>query len=129
MKWTFEIPGQPPSVNNMYTQIILRRGINAPPIRSVKKDSNVAAYQVGATLIAKSAKPRGWVPPNGQIRITYEFYLKRDADADNLLKALNDGIALALGCNDRVFLPCVRSKAVDGKERNPRTIVEIDDQT
>jgi Holliday junction resolvase RusA-like endonuclease len=49
------------------------------------------------------------------------------ADADNLLKALNDAIAKALNVDDKVFLPCVRSKAVDGREKDPRVIVEIDD--
>ena len=126
-KWTFEIPGQPPSVNNMYTQIILRRGVSAPPIRSVKKDDKVAAYQVTASYISKLSKPRGWTASGGPIRLTYEFFLKRDADADNLLKALNDAIAKSLNVNDRVFLPCVRSKTVDGKEKNPRVLVEIDD--
>jgi Holliday junction resolvase RusA-like endonuclease len=124
-KWSFEIPGQPPSVNNMYTQIILRRGVSAVPIRSVKKDEHVAAYQVAASLIARSAKPRGWTPNGGQIRIYYDFELRRMADADNLLKALNDAIAKALNVDDKVFLPCVRSKTTGSKD--PKVVVEIDD--
>ena len=126
-KWSFEIPGQPPSVNNMYVQTILRRGVNAPPIRSMKKDERVAAYQVAATFIARSSRPRGWKPTGEQIRLTYDFSLQRDADADNLLKALNDAIAYALGVNDKVFLPCVRSKVVDGKNKEPCVVVEVDD--
>lgn len=125
MKWSFEIPGQPPSVNNMYTQIILRRGTAAPPIRSVKKDSKVAAYQVAATYMTKTSRPRGWVPPKGQIRITLDFELARDADCDNLMKALLDAIATALNVNDRMFLPCTRSKVVGSKD--PKVRVEIDD--
>lgn len=124
MKWSFEIPGQPPSVNNMYTQIILRRGTGAP-YRSVKKDSAVAAYQVGATYIARSSKPRGWKPNGSQIRVSLDFQLKRDADCDNLMKALLDAIAVALDVNDRVFLPCTRSKTIGAKD--PKVIVEIDD--
>lgn len=123
-KWTFEIPGQPPSVNNMYTQIILRRGANAP-YRSVKKDSAVAAYQVGATYIARSSRPRGWKPNGQQIRVSLDFQLKRDADCDNLMKALLDAIAIALDVNDRVFLPCTRSKTIGSKD--PKVLVEIDD--
>ncbi len=124
-KWSFEIPGQPPSVNNMYTQIILRRGVSAP-YRSVKKDSNVAAYQVGATWLTKSARPRGWKPtPGKQIRVMLDFELKRDADCDNLMKALLDAIAMALDVNDRVFLPCTRSKTIGSKD--PKVRVEIDD--
>ena len=125
-KWSFEIPGQPPSVNNMYTQIILRRGA-AAPYRSVKKDSNVAAYQVGATYMARSSKPKGWKPsPGQQIRVSLDFQLKRDADCDNLMKALLDAIAIALDVNDRVFLPCTRSKVIGTKD--PKVIVEIDDE-
>jgi len=125
MRWTFEIPGQPPSVNRMYTQIILRSG-TAAPYRSVKKDSKVAAYQVGATYIAKLAKPTGWTAtPGQQIRIYLDFQLKRDADCDNLMKALLDAIAVALNVNDRMFLPCTRSKTTSNKD--PKVLVEIDD--
>ena len=109
----------------MYTQIILRRGVDAP-FRSVKKDSAVAAYQVAATYIVKSSRPRGWtVAPGQQLRIYLDFQLKRDADCDNLMKALLDAIAIALNVNDRIFLPCTRSKTIGNKD--PKVIVEIDD--
>jgi len=125
VRWTFEVMGQPPSVNNTYTQIILRRGSEAPH-RSVKKDSNVAAYQVIATYMTKLSKPKGWTAtPGQQIRIYLDFQLKRDADADNLMKALLDAIAVALNVNDRMFLPCTRSKTTGNKD--PKVIVEIDD--
>lgn len=124
-RWSFEIPGQPPSVNNMYTQIILRRGADAP-FRSVKKDSKVAAYQVTATYITKISRPRGWtVAPGQQLRVYLDFQLARDADCDNLMKALLDAIAVALNVNDRTFLPCTRSKTTGSKD--PKVTVEIDD--
>jgi len=110
----------------MYTQIILRRGA-ASPIRGVKKDDKVAAYQVAATYITRLSKPRHWKHEGQQIRLYYDFHLKRQADADNLLKALNDAIANGLGIDDKAFLPCVRSKKVDGAEKEPRVVVEIDD--
>ena len=125
MRWTYEIDGQPPSVNNMYTQIILRRGVSAP-VRAVKKDSKVAAYQVAATYMTKLAKPKGWkAKPGQQIRVFLDFQLNRDIDCDNAMKALLDAIATALDVNDRVFLPCTRSKTIGNKE--PKVIVEIDD--
>jgi Holliday junction resolvase RusA-like endonuclease len=89
------------------------------------KRTEVASYQADTTLIVRSARPSGWRPP-GQVRLTYDFYLKRDADCDNLLKVLNDAIAMALDVNDRHFLPCVRSKVVDGTTRNPRVEIHFD---
>jgi Holliday junction resolvase RusA-like endonuclease len=110
----------------MYTQIILRRGADAP-FRSVKKDSKVAAYQVAATYMTKTSRPRGWEPkPGQQLRIYLDFQLQRDADCDNLMKALLDAIAMALNVNDRVFLPCTRSKTIGSKD--PKVTVEIDDE-
>jgi Holliday junction resolvase RusA-like endonuclease len=45
-------------------------------------------------------------------------------DCDNVLKALNDAIAIGLGVNDKVFLPCVRSKEIGIK--SPRVIVTVE---
>lgn len=114
MSWTFTVEGQPPSVNRMYRTTQGR----------VYKDPKVEAYQVLVTYMAKLARPKGWEPPS-PLRISYSFFLKRDADCDNLLKALNDAIAQALGINDRVFLPCVRNKFVDGRI-DSRVEVEVD---
>jgi len=122
MKWSFEIEGAPPTVNSMYKRIIVRQG--GKPRPSVMKHQKVADYQLLVTYRTREAKPSGWVWPGNQIRIYYDFFLKRDADADNLLKALNDAIAIALDVNDKVFIPCVRTKQPDPK---PRVIVEIDD--
>ncbi len=95
-------------------------------MRMAKRD-DVLAYQVTAGHLVRLARPKAWNPPEGYIRVTYEFFLKRDIDCDNAMKALNDAIASALGVNDKRFLPCVRSKSVDPKEQNIRVEVEIED--
>lgn len=89
------------------------------------KTRNVVEYQELAALCVRLARPSGWTPPEGYIRIRYAFYLVRSMDCDNAMKALNDAIAAALGVNDKRFLPCVTSKTVNSKEPNPRVVVEI----
>jgi Holliday junction resolvase RusA-like endonuclease len=88
---------------------VIRRRDRDVTVPSISKRPEVLRYQTSAALIIKAAKPSRW-KPEGQIRIEYEFYLGRDADGDNLLKALNDAIESAIGVNDRWFLPCVKSK-------------------
>jgi len=88
------------------------------------KADGVEAYQTGVTYITKTAKPTGWVPGR-QIRLRYQFYLNREVDCDNALKAINDAIALGLGVNDKIFLPCVTSKVID-KKAAPCVVVELE---
>jgi Holliday junction resolvase RusA-like endonuclease len=114
MSWQFVVPGQPPSVNHMYART--RAG-------GVRKSSGVEAYQAGVTLIARTSRPSGWKYDFGFVRLEYEFRLKRDIDCDNLLKALNDAIAVALEMNDRFFLPCVKSKEIGVKDPDVRVTV------
>jgi Holliday junction resolvase RusA-like endonuclease len=114
MNWQFTVEGQPPSVNHMYART--RTG-------GVRKSPGVEAYQAGVTLIARTSAPSGWNTGWGFVRLEYEFRLKRDIDCDNLLKALNDAIAVGLGINDRLFLPCVRSKEIGVK--NPSVTVTV----
>jgi len=83
----------------------------------------VESYQLGVVYLVREARPSGW-RPEGQIRLRYELLLKRDIDADNVLKALNDAIAKALGTDDRYFLPCIETKIVDGRF-SPRIDIEI----
>jgi Holliday junction resolvase RusA-like endonuclease len=84
----------------------------------IRKSSGAESYQAGVTLIARTARPSGWKYEKGFVRLQYEFRLKRDIDCDNLLKALNDALAVALGMDDRFFLPCVKSKEVGVKDPN-----------
>lgn len=93
------------------------------------KEGSVRAYQNDVGLIVRSARPSGWQAPRGQIRVYYSFFLRRKIDCDNALKALNDALAMAIGVDDEVFLPCVRSKQIDKNEKNPRLEIEIDDQS
>jgi Holliday junction resolvase RusA-like endonuclease len=99
--WSFTVPGRAPSVNHMY--------LAGRTYGSRRKAPGVEAWQAQVSLIVKSARPSGWVA-TGQVRLVFDFYLSRDADCDNLLKAIQDAIAPALGVNDSIFLPCVRSK-------------------
>jgi len=118
----FRIPTQPPSVNASY-KIVRQYGKGGKPYMTLAKHEEVLQYQMVAANIAKHAMPKGWAPA-GQVEIRYWFHLGREADTDNLLKALNDGIAHGLGLNDKVFLPCVQEKTTGNKE--PYVEVEVD---
>jgi endodeoxyribonuclease RusA len=126
VKWSFIIPGQPPSTNHMYLATVVRKA-DGTSARSVRKADGVESYQVAATLIARAAKPTGWVPED-RIRVIYRFWLKRDIDCDNALKALNDAIAKAIEPNDKLFdkrfLPYVEEKNVS-KDFEPGVTVTV----
>jgi len=116
MSWTFDIPGQPPTVNHLYVRVRGRwdRMTKAP---------GVADYQDLVVLLARQARPSGY-RPDGQIRVTYSFYLKRDADCDNLIKAIQDSLAIALDINDKMFLPCTLHKSTG--HLLPHTIITVE---
>lgn len=125
MSWSFTVEGEPPSWNHSYKQVVIVK--NGRAYRTMAKQPEVEVFQTLVTLACKLRRPKGW-EPKGQIKIVYDFYLTRDKDADNMLKAINDAIAVALGINDKMFLPCVRSKTVGGrKETRPRVEIEIED--
>jgi Holliday junction resolvase RusA-like endonuclease len=109
------IPGQPPSVNHMYSRS--RTG-------GVYKSPGVEAYQILVSHLVKLARPKGW-EPRRWIRIEYDFLLHRHADCDNLQKALNDAIAGALGVNDDCFLPCVKSKRTGAKADSASVTIHL----
>lgn len=117
-EWSFIIPGPFPSVNHMYRPVL----VGGHP--RIAKVAGVENWQTAVSLIVKSARPSGW-GSNGQIRLIYDFYLRHDADCDNLQKALNDAIASALGVNDACFLPCVRSKSLGAKANEVRVAITI----
>jgi len=83
------------------------------------KESAVVAYQTGAVMQVRTAKPSHWRHGGGWIRISYSFRLSRAVDCDNAMKALNDAVALAIGVDDKFFLPCVTWKTIDKHERSP----------
>ena len=98
-KFHFDIPGQPPSWNHSYRYA---RG-------RVSKAEGVENYQLVAAVQARRAKPKDFAP-NGMLYVRYWLHLKRDQDATNVLKIVEDGIAVGLGVNDRMFLPAVLFK-------------------
>lgn len=116
---SFVVPGAPPSVNHSYRPVRSKGGLR------IAKNETVLAYQVYVAHLVKLARPPGYQPPPGYIRVQYHFYLKRSIDCDNAMKALNDAIAGALGVNDARFLPCVMSKSVNSKEADPRVEVRL----
>ena len=111
-----DLPGQPPSWNAAY-QIITIRGHG-----SWKKMPPAVAYQVMVTDRTRLACPSDFAP-KGQLYICYQMFLKRNMDADNILKLANDAIATALGINDSRFLPVVISKS--SGHVDPRLVVSI----
>lgn len=55
--------------------------------------------------------------------VRYALFLKKDMDASNCLKILEDAVAAGLDVNDRIFLPQVISKEHGHAE--PRVEVEV----
>lgn len=112
--FTFRVEGDCPSWNHSYRDVVIRTK-TGKTYRSRAKTEAATAYQLLVTLRAKEAAPPNWTA-SGQIRVTYAFYFKRNRDADNALKMLNDAVAKALDVNDSLFLPCVLSKTTGNKE-------------
>lgn len=124
MSFTVTVPGAPPSVNHSYHPVKVRNKAGGVSLR-MAKTTDVLAYQTLVGYLVRQARPPLWQAPEGYMRITYRFYLKRSIDCDNAMKALNDAIAQAIGVNDARFLPCVISKTVNAKETDPRVVVEV----
>jgi len=124
MRWSFTLPGQPPSWNDTY-HIVKRKGKRGEYM-SLAKKQDVLDYQAKAVLVIRSAKPSGWAPL-GQVRIGYRFLLASDIDCDNMMKAIHDAIQVATGVNDRRFLPCVESKVTGLTPREAQVEVSVED--
>ena len=120
--WGFTIEGQPPSVNHLYTIGWRPRKNGSGLGPCLIKADGIETYQAGVTYIVKTARPSGWKPAR-RVRLLYTYHLTRDADCDNLKKAMNDAIASALGVNDRIFLATDVSKEI--VKANPRVEVEV----
>ena len=140
LKWRVLVPGQPPSVNHTYKPVIFpRKDRSGRTIYDqsgrvvnrigMAKQKDVVAYQNDVIRLARVSRPSGWEPSGAWIRVRYRFFLKRKVDCDNALKALNDALAMAIGVDDNLFLPCVESKSINGKEKYPRVEVEIEQES
>jgi len=121
------IPGQPPSGNhaNKIGRGFRRGGVAYP---KMVKTPQAEAYQAGAALIAKVAKPSGWEPRSKvglMVVMEYRFWLHRDADCTNLIKTVEDAICPALGFNDSLALPRAMSKIVGVPKSEARTEITI----
>lgn len=122
MKWAFTLPGQPISWNRAF-RIGYKHGKRGKYL-SIIKTPAAEAYQAGAVLIIRSAKPSGWAP-KGQVRIHYYLYLGRDMDCDNTMKLINDAIQEATGVDDMRFLLTVEEKSKGwGKKARVEVVVE-----
>jgi hypothetical protein len=125
-EWTVEIPGVPPTLNHTYH--IIYRGPRCPTCKrgqpTLGKSDSVETWQTEVawrTIAAK--KPAAWKPARRTI-IEIEWYMPREGrDADGPIKALLDGIKVALGVDDRGFMPRVMRHEVD--HANPRTIINV----
>lgn len=108
MRWKVVIPGQPPTVNKMYTN---RKAVdNRGRVYQARvKVPEAAAYQEMAALIVRTKKPSNWNPA-GFVRVDIDLYLQKDIDADNTLKAVLDAVERGTGVNDKWYLPCVKMK-------------------
>lgn len=124
----FTVPGNPPSVNDTYK--IVYTGARCPTCGRgqprLGKSAGVETWQDGVAWLAKAARPSGWAPARKTV-IEVEWHTTRWHDSDNGLKALSDGIAHGLGCDDRGFLVRVMRNEVD--KVSPRTVVRVTNES
>lgn len=123
MTFIITIPGQPPSGNhaNKIGRGYRRGGIAYPKL---VKTPQAEAYQAGAALITKSARPSKW-KPGPQVVMEYRFWLSREADCTNLIKVIEDGVCPALGFNDSRALPRAMSKIVGVPKGEARVEITV----
>lgn len=119
----FLMPGQPPTWNHMYRWTT--KNVNGKTVRIQVKTDEANLYQSQLTMIARASRPASFQPQN-QIIVAYDMYLGRDLDADNAMKAVNDALAVALGVNDKRFLPVCNHKTHGHK--NPEIIIHVYDR-
>lgn len=129
MTFRFTVEGQAASWNSAF-RIVRNR---AHGYQQLGKTEAATQWQYAVERACAEAKPPDW-KVEGQIRIRYWLRLARAIDADNVLKLINDGIALGLGTrvakmklvpiyNDSRFLPCVEELSTGHKE--PHVMIEI----
>jgi hypothetical protein len=91
------------------------------------KKPGVEAYQTMVTYKVREERPDGW-RPDGQIIVSYFFYLGRDVDCTNAIKVIEDGVAMALRPEDplydRQFLP--RAMVKETGHKQPHVIIRLE---
>ena len=125
MSWGFTLPGQPPSLNDLY-EIGYRNDKRGRRYKGIIKNKDAQRYHDDAIPQIRVAKPSRWLPA-GQVRLRIRLFLAGDIDADNTLKVLSDAIQTATGINDKVFLPCIESKVTGLPPKEARVEVEIEE--
>ena len=122
--WGFTVAGNPPTLNSSYK--IVDVGKRCPLCgrgrSTLAKHSEVAVWQEAVAWTVKSARPKGWVPARRTV-IEVDWYTAKAHDGSAGTKALEDGIAFGLGCDDKGFLTTVLVNEVD--KAAPRTVVRI----
>lgn len=108
MGWSVVLPGQPPSLNSLYT-MAFRRDRGGRVYKGVGKNPVARTYHDQMAMVIRAARPSGW-NPEGMVRLSIRLFLTHDIDADNVLKVLSDAIETATGVNDKRFLPTVECK-------------------
>ena len=121
MKWSVVIPGQPVSWDAAYpigkmpvrrkTGPVLNEDGSQKMIHRPVKSIAAKVYQDDVIRLVTAAKPSGWVP-TGQVRVAVSLHLAADIDCDNATKLVFDGAATAIGCDDKLFLPCYLRKEI-----------------
>lgn len=124
MSWHFTLPGQPPSLNDLY-EIGWRTDKRGRRYKGIVKNADAKKYHDDAIMQIRVAIPSRWVPV-GQLRLRIRLFLAGDIDADNTLKVLSDAIQTATGINDKVFLPCIESKITGLPPKEARVEVDVE---
>lgn len=133
----FTIPGQPPSWNASYRmrkarirdkfgQPVLGPDLKPKTVTRMFKTQDVVDYQNGVQMLTRAARPTGFAPKD-QVIIGYQFYLGKSIDCDNVMKAVNDAVAKALGINDARFWPVTLHRQTGVPD--PRVVIYVFDGT
>lgn len=110
MSWSVTLPGQPPTLNSLYT-VVPRTAKDGHKYKGIGKSSDARRWHDEMAMLIRAAKPSRWAPM-GMVRLRIRLFLDHDIDADNVLKVLSDAVQTGTGINDRQFLPCVESKHI-----------------
>ena len=113
MGWFVTIPGQPPTLNDLYT-VVPRTSKDGRRYTGIGKNPKARQYHDDVLWTLRAAKPSRWMP-EGDFRIKVRLFLRRSIDTDNTLKVLSDAVQSAIGIDDSRFLWCIVSREIDPK--------------
>lgn len=108
MSWSVTLPGQPPTLNSLYT-VVPRAAKDGRKYAGIGKNRDARTYHDEMAMLIRNAKPSRWLP-SAFVRLTFRLFLSHDIDADNVLKVLSDAFQTGTGINDRWFLPTIECK-------------------